>query len=182
MCPNLPFETNWHFTKWDGLSILFVTQHIRCCINFWGSSNVLLQVPLKMGKNEENFESSIFFEAQKYYFVFESSLFFSFCKWSYLQRCFDVAQRCENRRWKWQRCLWRCLTLFNSMLLNVVNFNADIHNVVSTLVWRCTTSRLYINPKATLKRRWNVCWEFFSCCWRIISVCLTILQVWLVKC
>ena len=29
-------------------------------------------------KNEENFESSIFFEAQKYYFVFESRLnFFS---------------------------------------------------------------------------------------------------------
>ena len=24
--------------------------------------------------------------------------FFSFCKWSYLQLCFDVAQRCENRR------------------------------------------------------------------------------------
>ena len=33
---------------------------------------------LKWGKNEENFESSIFFEAQKYYFVFESRLnFFS---------------------------------------------------------------------------------------------------------
>ena len=57
---------------------------------------------LKWGKNEENFESSIFFEAQKYYFAFESWLNFFF-KWSYLQRCFDVAQRCENRRWKWQR-------------------------------------------------------------------------------
>ena len=50
-----------------------------------------------MGKNEENFESSIFFEAQKYYFVFESTLDFFF-KWSYSQRCFDVTQRCENRR------------------------------------------------------------------------------------
>ena len=29
---------------------------------------------LKWGKNEEDFESSIFFEAQKYYFVFESRL------------------------------------------------------------------------------------------------------------
>ena len=29
-----------------------------------------------MGKNEEDFESSIFFEVQKYYFVFESTLIF----------------------------------------------------------------------------------------------------------
>ena len=57
---------------------------------------------LKWGKDEENFESNIFFEAQKYYFVLESRLNFFF-KWSYLQRCFDVAQRFENRRWKWQR-------------------------------------------------------------------------------
>ena len=50
-----------------------------------------------MGKIEEDCESSIFFEAQKYYFVFESrrNIFF---KWSYSQRCFDVAQNCENRR------------------------------------------------------------------------------------
>ena len=33
---------------------------------------------LKWGKDEENFESSIFFEAQKYYFVFESRLNFFF--------------------------------------------------------------------------------------------------------
>ena len=26
-----------------------------------------------------------------------------FFKWSYSQRCFDVAQCCEYRRWKWQR-------------------------------------------------------------------------------
>ena len=52
---------------------------------------------LKWGKIEEDFESSIFLEAQKYYFAFESRLNFFF-KWSYLQRCFDVAQRCENRR------------------------------------------------------------------------------------
>ena len=51
---------------------------------------------LKWGKNK-GFEYSIFFEGQKYYFVFESRLNF-FIKWSFLQRCFDVAQRCENRR------------------------------------------------------------------------------------
>ena len=52
---------------------------------------------LKWGKDEEKVESRIFFEAEKYYFVFESRLNFFF-KRSYSQRCFDVAQRCENRR------------------------------------------------------------------------------------
>ena len=50
-----------------------------------------------MGKIEEGFESSIFFEAQKYCFALELRLNF-LKKWSYSQRCFEVAQRCENRR------------------------------------------------------------------------------------
>ena len=52
---------------------------------------------LKWGKMKKNIESNIFFEVQKYYFVFESMLMFFF-KWSYSQRCFDVAQRCGNPR------------------------------------------------------------------------------------
>ena len=59
---------------------------------------------LKWGKIEEDFESSIFLESQKYYFAFESRLICFFLKWSYSQRCFDVAQRCENRCWKGRRC------------------------------------------------------------------------------
>ena len=46
-------------------------------------------------------------------------------------------------------------------LFNVVNANVDIRNVVSTLIWRCVTSRLHINLKTTLKRRWNVCWDLY---------------------
>ena len=57
-------------------------------------------------------------------------------------------------------------TLPNVVQINVVqfdvvqrcNFNVDVHNVISTLIWRCVTSRCHINPKTTLKRRWNVCW------------------------
>ena len=59
---------------------------------------------LKWEKIKKNVESNIFFEVQKYYFVFESRLIF-FLRWSYSQRHFDFAQRCKNWLWKWQRCL-----------------------------------------------------------------------------
>ena len=104
---------------------------------------------LKWGKTEEDFESSIFLEAQKYYFAFELRL-----------ECFgnghirNVVSALSN------------LVQFNveihnvvSTLLNVVNFNDDVQNVVSTLIWRCTTLRRHINLKTTLNRRWNACWE-----------------------
>ena len=42
-----------------------------------------------------------------------------------------------------------------SILLNVVNY-VDEHNVVSTLTWRCATSRRHINLKTTLNRRCNL--------------------------
>ena len=46
----------------------------------------------------------------------------------------------------------------DSTLFNVVNFDVKVQSVVSTLIWCCSTSRRRINLKATLKRRWNVCW------------------------
>ena len=45
-----------------------------------------------------------------------------------------------------------------STLFNVVNFNVDIHNVVSTLIWHVSTSRCYITLIATLRQPWYVCW------------------------
>ena len=61
-----------------------------------------------------------------------------------------------------------CLTFFKSTLkkrhvvstlFNVVNFNVDVHNVVSMLIWLCATSRRHINLKTMLNRRWNIYWE-----------------------
>ena len=70
---------------------------------------------LKWGKNEKNFESSISFEVQKYYFVLNRGFIFFF-KWLYSQRCFDIVQLCENRRWKWHVV---------STLSNVAQFNVE---------------------------------------------------------
>ena len=47
----------------------------------------------------------------------------------------------------------------NLMLFNIGNLNVDIHNVASTLIWRCATSRRHVNLNTTLKRSWNVYWE-----------------------
>ena len=64
----------------------------------------------------------------------------------------------------------RCLTLFSSFLKRTTmiqrvrrcNFNVGIHNVVSTLIWRCAASWRHINLKTTLKRWWNICWTDIS--------------------
>ena len=107
---------------------------------------------LKWGKIEEDFESSIFLEAQKLkniILLLNRGLTFF---WNGHIR--NVVSTLAN------------VNQFNveihnvvSKLLNVVNFNVDVHNIVSTLIWRCATSRRHINLKTTLNRRWNACWD-----------------------
>ena len=112
----------------------------------------------KWEKNEQEFESRIFFEAQRYYFAFEwRFIFFSngHIRNFVLTLLNVVKINVENDN---------VVSTFSnivqfSTLLNVANFNIDVHNVVSTLIWRCATSRRHINLKITLNRRWNVSWE-----------------------
>ena len=61
---------------------------------------------------KKNVESNIFFEVQKYYFVFESRL-------SMLSNDVQFSVKKHN---------------VVSTLFYVVNFSVDIHNVVSTLI------------------------------------------------
>ena len=85
-----------------------------------------------MGKNEEHFEASIFFEAQKNYFVFESRLFL---KNGHVRNAVSTLPNVvkidvENN--------YIVSTLSNAVQFNVkkdsvISFNVDVHNVVSTL-------------------------------------------------
>ena len=77
---------------------------------------------LKWVKNEENFESSIFFEAQKYYFVFESRLNFFF-QMVILTTLFRSCPTLGKSTVKMPTLFRRCLTLFNSTLKTQCCFN-----------------------------------------------------------
>ena len=125
---------------------------------------------LKWGKNEEDFESSIFFEAQKCYFVFESRL--NFFSNDHVRNVVstspsDMKIDVENEN-------------VVSTLSNVVQFNVQIHNIVESCKfqrWRtqrcfnvdltlCDVAASYQPKKKTLNRRRNVSWNCFTIRWQ----------------
>ena len=110
---------------------------------------------LKWGKIEKDFESSIFLESQKYYFAFESRLICFFFWNDHIRNFVSTLSNVVQFNVEIHNVV--------STLLNVVDFNVDVRNLVSMLIWRCATSRRHINLKATLSRRWNVCWDSTIC-------------------
>ena len=117
ICLNLPLKlkTNWHFTKWDSLNILFVMQYIRCFKNFWSSANILLQIPLKMEKKMKNILSPAYSLKLKNIILLLNGglLFFQMVIFAKLFR------RCPTL-WKstlkMRKLFGHCPTLFNSTL------------------------------------------------------------------
>ena len=119
---------------------------------------------LKWEKNEVDFESRIFFEAQNIilFLNLDIPLFF---KWSKSQRCFDVAQRCSIQRWNTQRCFstverckfqrWRIQRCFNidMTLCSIAVSYQPKNNVEPTL--KCVLGVLcissFFSPSVLLK-------------------------------
>lgn len=85
------------------VEILFCdTAYSQCLKNFYGFAN-LLYISQTGESSEEDLEFSLFnliyfyLKLKKYFYVLGSKLIlFFFFKWSYSQRCFNVAQRCET--------------------------------------------------------------------------------------
>ena len=85
-------------------------------------------------QNEEDFEFSIFFEAKKYYFVFESRLiFFSNGHIRNVVSTLPNVVKIDVENDNVVSTLSN-IVQFNVEKHNVVNYNVDVRNVVSTLI------------------------------------------------
>ena len=93
------------------------------------------------------------FEPQKYFFVLQSRVFFFF-QMAIFTTLFDVAQRYENRRWKWQRCFDIVYCCSNQCWNRQCWF--DVIQRLKLLRW-FLVMRYHIKLKTTLKQRWKIC-------------------------
>ena len=111
---------------------------------------------------KKNDESNLFFEVQKYYFVFESRLIF-FSN-GYIRNVVSTLPNVVKFDAENDNIVSTLSSVvqFNvektQCCFNVVNFNIDIHNVVSTLIWHCLTSRRHTTLTKTLRPCWKVSW------------------------
>ena len=138
----------------------------QCFKNFCGFANIFLHIPVRMGNQAKKILSPlyslwiIFLWSSKNYFVFASS--FSFSNVHIINFVSTLPNIVK-------------VDVVNDVISTLSNFiqikveidsNVDVLNVVSTLIWRCVTSRHHINLKAKLKERLNVCWVSCLPYWR----------------
>ena len=129
----MKLKNSWYFTKWNGWNIAFVIQYISLQIGNKVSKTLSSEYSIQM----------ILFETQKYIYVpnIELLLLFFFNIWSYSQPCFDIAQLCRSRCWKWQRC-------FD----NAVLFKST--SKWTTLIWRCSVLKITTLTYTAFFQRW----------------------------
>ena len=107
---------------------------------------------VKMGKKSRKILSPRYSLKFKNIILFLNQCLYICFKWSYLQHCFDVVQRCSVQRGKTQRCFNVVLRCKFQSWHTQRCFNVDL-----TL---CNVATSY-NIKTTLNRRWNVCCNLF---------------------
>ena len=120
--------------------------YARCFKNFFGSTNILLNDPLKMGDKmkktlrQANSVETIFTWNTKILFCFWLEVYVLFI---YLFIYLFSNGHIHNVVWTLPNIVIIDVESDNiaSMLFNIVNSFTDAHNVVSTLIWRCATSR-----------------------------------------
>ena len=151
MCLNSPFEVKNQLTSYFLLFSIFYLLW-----NFWGSAKIPIQITLKMGKIEEDRESSILFLNQGLIFFSNGHIRNVV---STLPKIVKIDVENDNVVSTLTNVVQFNVEKQNivSMLLNVLNLNVDVNYVVSTLIWCCAMLRLHINLKTTLDQRWNVC-------------------------
>ena len=170
MCLNVPScEVKNQLTFYKVIwfkNIVFVIQYIRCFKNFCGTANTFLHIPLKMENKMKTIFSPVYSLKLKNIILFLTRgsilIFFQMVIFTTLFRLCPTLWKSTLkmtlfRRWLNVIQIKVEIDNINLTLFNVVTFNVDVHNVVSTLIWHCTTSRRHINLKTTLKRRSNVC-------------------------
>ena len=90
---------------------------------------------LEWGKTEEDFESSIFLEAQKYYFAFEIKAYFFFFEMVMFATLFRRSPTLWKSKFKMTTLFRRCLALFNSTLKYTMAFQRCWTLLISTLTY-----------------------------------------------
>ena len=157
MCLNLPScKVKNQLTFYKARLFKYSFFLVFSIFDVWGSANIHLQIPLKMGKKWRFLVQHI---------LWSSKILFCFSN-SHIRNVVStlpnvVKVDVENDV---------VLTLANiaqfnveidnvdSTLLNVLNFIVDVYNVVSTLIWCCETLRRHIDLKTTLNRCCSFCW------------------------